>query len=56
MNEQVRDALVALGAMAEMCHEFTRQLVLQGYSRKEAMELTKTYLTAITTPQHKEDN
>ena len=46
----------ALGACAEMCGILMQQLVKQGFSRGEALSLTKVYLHTITKPKSKEEN
>ena len=46
----------ALGACAEMCGILMDRLTEQGFSRKEALTLTQTYLQTITTPKSKEEN
>ena len=45
----------ALKACAEMCGILMNHLVEQGFSRKEALALTQTYLQTITTPKSKEE-
>ena len=46
------DAIKALG---EMCGIFMKHLEKQGFSRKEALVLTQTYLQATVTPKSKEE-
>lgn len=55
MNDEVKQLITAVGAMAEMLSEFTKQLQKNGYSRAEAVALTHTYLKTIVI-QNKEDN
>ena len=56
MNENVRQAILALGALAEMCGELKRQLIKNGFTRKEANLLVSCYLVATVKPnKHKED-
>lgn len=55
MNDDVKQLVTAIGALAETCCEFTKQLQKNGYSRAEAVALTHTYLKTIVT-QNKEDN
>lgn len=56
MNEKVKQAVLAMGALAEMCGELKRQLIKNGFTRKEANQLVSCYLVATVTPnKHKED-
>ena len=48
MSDDVRHLITAVGAMAEILSEFTKQLQKNGYSRTEAVALTHTYLKLIT--------
>lgn len=57
MNEQAKQAILALGALAEMCAELKRQLIRNGFTEKQALDLVGKWLVATATPnQHKEDN
>lgn len=57
MNENARQALLALGALAEMCAELKRQFVKNGFTEKQALDLVGKWLVATSTPnQNKEDN
>lgn len=57
MNEQARQAILALGALAEMCAEFKRRLISNGFTEKQALDLVGKWLVATSTPNHnKEDN
>jgi hypothetical protein len=57
MKEEARLAIVAMGALAELCGELKRQLIKNGFTQKEALELVARYITATVTPnQNKEDN
>ena len=57
MNEQAKLAITAMGALAELCGELKRQLIKNGFTQKEALELVGRYVTATVTPrQNKEDN
>ena len=57
MNEQAKLAITAMGALAELCGELKRQLIKNGFTQKEALELVGQYITATVTPrQNKEDN
>ncbi|MCL2563126.1 MAG: hypothetical protein FWE08_03725 [Oscillospiraceae bacterium] len=48
-NGKANVAAVATGAMAEMVSIFFKQLVEQGFTRDEAMQLTQVHLeTAMT--------
>lgn len=56
MNEQAKQALLALGALAEMCAELKRQLIRNGFTEKQALDLVAKWLVATATPnQNKED-
>lgn len=56
MNEQAKQAILALGALAEMCAELKRQLIRNGFTEKQALDLVGKWLVATSTPnQHKED-
>lgn len=55
MNNQANEAILAIGATAELCGEFYRQLMKQGFSKAEALQLTSDYLRATITPRPKTD-
>lgn len=55
MNNQAQEAILAIGALAEVCGEFYRQLMRQGFSRTKALQLTSDYLRATITPRPKTD-
>lgn len=57
MNEETRNAILAIGALAEMCGELKRRLIKNGFTEKQALDLVGKYLTAVSTPvKFKEDN
>lgn len=57
MNEQAKQAVVAMGALAELCAEFYRQLIRNGFTERQAIDLVGRYLVATITPtKNKEDN
>lgn len=57
MNEETKMAILAMGALAEMCGELKRQLINNGFTQREALVLVSQYVTATVTPiQNKEDN
>ena len=57
MNEEARQAIIAMGALAELCGELKRQLIKNGFTQREALELVGRYITATITPRtDKEDN
>ena len=57
MNEQAKQAILALGALAEMCAELKRQLIKNGFTEKQALDLVGKWLVATATPtKNKEDN
>lgn len=56
MNDEARQAILAMGALAELCGELKRQLIKNGFTQKEALELVCQYVTATVTPRpNKED-
>lgn len=56
MNEAARQAVLAMGALAELCAELKRQLMKNGFTEKQSLELVGKYLTATVTPKiDKED-
>lgn len=57
MNEQAKQAILAIGAIAELSAEMYRQLIKNGFTEKQALDLTGKWLIATVTPnQNKEDN
>lgn len=57
MNEQAKQAILAIGALAEMCAELYRQLIKNGFTEKQALDLVGKWLVVTITPnQNKEDN
>lgn len=57
MNENTRQAILAMGALAELSGELKRQLIKNGFTQKEALELVGRYITATIRPtNNKEDN
>lgn len=50
-----KDLVTAFGALAEICGVFHKHLLKQGFRRREALELTKTYLSITITPEKKEE-
>lgn len=44
MTSQVQNLIAAIGSLAEMCGIFYQQLLKNGFSKKQALELTKEYL------------
>ena len=54
-DDRVPNLITALKACAEMCGILMKHLVDQGFSRGEALTLTKAYLQTITRPQSKEE-
>lgn len=58
MNEQARQSVVAVGALAELCGELMRRLIQNGLKPHEALDLTGKFLVATITQQptqNKED-
>lgn len=57
MNEETRQAILAIGALAEICGELKRRLIKNGFTEKQALDLVGKYLTAtLTSTKTKEDN
>lgn len=50
------DILLALGVTAELCGELKRQLLKNGFTRTEAIQLVTAFLTVTLSPnKNKED-
>lgn len=56
MPNTAQPIIDALKACAEMCGILMQSLTEQGFSRREALDLTKVYLHIITKPKSKEEN
>lgn len=56
MNNLAQEAILAISALAEVCGEFYRQLLNQGFSQAEALSLTSEYVKAAVTPRPKTDS
>lgn len=57
MNDNVKDAVLAIGAACEIAGEMMRQLIKNGFARKEATQIVGAFLCNILTPnKSKEDN
>lgn len=56
MNEELKEYINAVGALAEAMALFRSSLLKQGFTKAEALELTKVYLNNLTNTKHKEDN
>lgn len=50
MKRKPEEVVNAIGALAEMCRLFYSHLVKLGFTRGEALELTKGYIIATMTP------
>jgi hypothetical protein len=50
MNEEAKMAVLAIGALAEMCGHLKQQLMKNGFNEKQALDLVGKYLTATVTP------
>lgn len=55
MNDELKNFILGMGALAEAMAVFRNSLLKQGFTKLEALELTKVYLNNLTN-QHKEDN
>ena len=49
MNEQAKQAVLAMGALAELCAEFKKQLIRNGFTEKQALDLVGKWLVATST-------
>ena len=57
MNDNVKDAVLAIGAACEIAGEMMRQLTKNGLTRKEATQIVGAFVCNILTPnKSKEDN
>lgn len=57
MNDNVKDAVLAIGVACEIAGEMMRQLTKNGFTRKEATQIVGAFLCNILTPnKSKEDN
>lgn len=57
MNEQAKQAVLAIGAIAELSAELYRQFIRNGFTEKQALDLVGKWLVATISPnQNKEDN
>ena len=55
MSENAVNVIDALKATAEMCGIFIAHLQEQGFSRREALTLTQTFLQETIKPKSKEE-
>ena len=55
MNEGLKDYIQAMGALAEAMALFRRKLMKNGFTRDEALELTKVYLNNLTRKEDKDN-
>lgn len=46
MDEQLKAAITAIGALAEMSHLFYTDLLSQGFTQQQALELTKVFVAS----------
>lgn len=46
MDDQVKNLVTSIGAIAEMTHLFCEKLEEAGFTHQDAMYLTKAYVTA----------
>ena len=44
MNDEVKNTITALGGLAEMCWIFFSALLKQGFSKRQAVDLTMAFL------------
>lgn len=55
-EDKIKDLVTSIGAMTEMLYEFYRQLMERGFTSKQALELTQTWLAITFKPQPKPFN
>lgn len=56
MNEQVKELITALGAMAEMLGLFRRKLHKNGFTAEESLKMSQALMIELMIPKHKEEN
>lgn len=56
MDNSAKNAILAIGALAELCGELKRRLLENGFSESEALFLVEKFLIATTRNEQKEDN
>lgn len=56
MNEQAKQAVLAIGALAELCAELKRQLIQNGFTEKQAFDLVGKWLVATSTPNNNKED
>lgn len=49
-QKEIRDLLVAIGALAEVALNFYRALIAVGANNIEAISITRAYLASFNTP------
>lgn len=54
-KEKMEAALTGLGALAETLRFFYGELLNNGFSEQQAMQMCQCYLKAIATPKNKVD-
>lgn len=53
MNSEVKKLLDSIGALAELCGEFKRSLIANGFTGAEAMPLVQTLVMTTLAPKPK---
>lgn len=56
MSEQLNEFIRAVGAMAEMMRLYRDELLKNGFTRREAIQLTEAFMLEQLKQNHKEDN
>lgn len=56
MDDKTQELILAIGALAETSGLLHKELIKNGFSRKEALEIVKSYVAETTHPRNtKED-
>lgn len=56
MNKGLQEFITAVGALAEMMRLFRDELLKNGFSRREAIQLTQAFMVEQISQKPKEDN
>lgn len=56
MNEGLKDFIQAVGALAEVMRLYREELLKNGFTRKEAIQLTQAFMLEQLRLNNKEDN
>jgi hypothetical protein len=56
MNEGLKEFITAVGALAEMMRLFRDELMKNGFTRRETIQLVEAFMVEQITQKPKEDN